>query len=745
MKHAAKTILYIMFVLLTLTGSFFFAPVNEVYADTSESATNANGLTITVSYPDPSTIKCNEAVNFTLSGSGGSGAYKYMLQCVYGYADGNKELITDLTRTSYLTDTVYPFTFMASGTYELWFYVIDTNDFTSTSKIGVTLTVSDPNCPSIETIADNVVAQCLQSCSTDYEKALWHHDWMVDNAQYDPILKKIMFSAYTPTVGEFVYCGAEGILVRGKGTCESYQRAYAMLLNRVNIENTRVIGNGHTWSCVKMDGEWYQIDATWDDDGYDSYTINGITYDIKHLYFGLTDEIMSTVHNQHTQDGSYPCISLTNNYYIKTGLIKNWSDPKAQTIQTNLDAGNYSFDIDIVNEYSSNVIYNLVAYDLNNRNWVCNEKAINLTATYTVGATNFYGTLHIEATPSITHTVSFDPNGGSLPEGASSTKTVGEGLIYGTLPVPVKSGYVFMGWGLETGETVSSSTVVAVAADHTLYAQWEEISLDIAIDNVVTGDIVYLDGKPVTVTKNGYVTAENENVTNAIIYTYNTTDLSDLHKVYPTGMDVYLIKLNGTSLTATKVSEFTNLLKYAGVSIRITGNKGIRFMTSIPTSTKNSLINSSYAGYKVMEYGTIMVWASSLTENEEPVLIKDTSGNYTASVGAKGRAYSRTDNINAIYKESGGTSTYTNTLVGDYTNPQCAADFATRPYIVLRPVNDTNGDNEIVLYGGTLYRSISYVAYQNKDAFTSGTSAYEYIWTLIRAGYGDIYDSEYKG
>ena len=86
-----------------------------------------------------------------------------------------------------------------------------------------------------------------------------------------------------------------------------------------------------------------------------------------------------------------------------------------------------------------------------------------------------------------------------------------------------------------------------------------------------------------------------------------------------------------------------------------------------------------------------------------------------------------------------GQTKYTSVLVGDYTNEQCASDFAIRPYIILK-----NGNDEFVLYGGTLYRSISYVAYQNRNDFTVGSNAYEYIWNLIKAGYGNKYDSEYK-
>ena len=49
------------------------------------------------------------------------------------------------------------------------------------------------------------------------------------------------------------------------------------------------------------------------------------------------------------------------------------------------------------------------------------------------------------------------------------------------------------------------------------------------------------------------------------------------------------------------------------------------------------------------------------------------------------------------------------------------------------------------LSGGTVYRSIGYVAYQNRNSFRPGTAAYDYVWEIIHYVYGSEYDSEYKG
>ena len=69
-------------------------------------------------------------------------------------------------------------------------------------------------------------------------------------------------------------------------------------------------------------------------------------------------------------------------------------------------------------------------------------------------------------------TVSFEANGGT----ANTYKKVLEyGGKYGTLPVPSRENYDFLGWytGLNKGQRVTENTVVAQNYDHILYAMWK--------------------------------------------------------------------------------------------------------------------------------------------------------------------------------------------------------------------------------------------------------------------------------
>ena len=82
-------------------------------------------------------------------------------------------------------------------------------------------------------------------------------------------------------------------------------------------------------------------------------------------------------------------------------------------------------------------------------------------------------TLYAHWQPLLQYTVTFDPNGGTLP-GDANTMAVTKGQPYGELPVPTLDSYRFLGWftELEGGELVDSTTVCN-SKDHTLYAHWE--------------------------------------------------------------------------------------------------------------------------------------------------------------------------------------------------------------------------------------------------------------------------------
>lgn len=234
-----------------------------------------------------------------------------------------------------------------------------------------------------------------------------------------------------------------------------------------------------------------------------------------------------------------------------------------------------------------------------------------------------------------------------------------------------------------------------------------------------------------TVTGTQYsVELTNTTALTAVVYSLNSLTETDVHKVYPTNMTVWLLKYENNAYTVTRAAAFDHILRYAGSSIRITGNKGIRMITAIATDTKNALTGSGIHGYTVLEYGTAVAWASELGADS---LVLGKSYTKRAYAFKKGVA-------DPIYKQAGGLTQYTNVLVG-FDIAKCSPDLAMRPYIILA---DSAGQS-ITLYGGVILRSIGYIAYQNRSAFQPNTASYDYIWSIIHGVYGNIYDADYKG
>ena len=243
----------------------------------------------------------------------------------------------------------------------------------------------------------------------------------------------------------------------------------------------------------------------------------------------------------------------------------------------------------------------------------------------------------------------------------------------------------------------------------------------------VDGKTVYPDGE------GNYprLTVPEGTTTLISVSTCNLPEGVDPHTRYPVSMAVYKATNTDGTTSIERISEMDDLLRYAGSSIRITGNKGIRLITGINASLKSALTSEGVAGYTLEEYGTLLCWASEVQNGSLSLSDAYARHNY---------AYSLANGTDPVFRYAGDVVQYTNVLVG-FSNEQCVDDIAMRPYITLR---DADG-NTYTLYGGIVNRSIGYIAYQNRGAFTPGTNAYNYIWDIIHFVYGDAYDEDYTG
>ncbi|MCB7111381.1 transglutaminase domain-containing protein [Agathobacter rectalis] len=349
---------------------------STTYAHSKEEASGA--VTLKAEWNDP---VLGQPTIFHVSATGGSGNYKFRMDAP-SYSSPNQwafESVADPSRgewmkyTSECASNDYTFTMTATGTYNFRFYVMDKTAGVTYLRVNFNISVSDDKYPSVDSIVRSAVAECnSKTDGSEYAKALWLHDWLLEQLEYDKTLK---------------WSSAESALTRGLGTCQSYESAYAKLLTAAGIENseTRDTYDGHTWNAMKLDGLWYQTDCTWDDSSDNWYS-----FDQRHLYFGLTDELMAIAHPGHskiytTDTYATRSTSLADNYFVRTGDAAKWVKAYSDRIQKNLDAGKTEFEITADNaSYPpsiSGIQNGITAYAINQMTWTTDKAAVTLNAT----------------------------------------------------------------------------------------------------------------------------------------------------------------------------------------------------------------------------------------------------------------------------------------------------------------------------------------------------------------------------
>lgn len=145
--------------------------------------------------------------------------------------------------------------------------------------------------------------------ASDYDKLLAIHDAIVLSSDFSKE------GNYSST--------AYGALVDGMAMCEGYAFAFSYLCTAAGIDNFVVSGTNnkgapHLWNKVVCDGEWFNVDCTWDDPIFK----NENKRYLRHDYFLVSDEEINGI--SHFPDESLfklaPCTNKDKNYFKMSGL-----------------------------------------------------------------------------------------------------------------------------------------------------------------------------------------------------------------------------------------------------------------------------------------------------------------------------------------------------------------------------------------------------------------------------------------
>ena len=119
-----------------------------------------------------------------------------------------------------------------------------------------------------------------------FEREVMVHDFLIDHVEYDKNVDTINLDNNNPDTYT-----AYGALVNRVSVCEGYVRAFQMLLNGLGVECVGVIGESqnqmHIWNAVNLDGSWYYVDPTWDDQE-ETYA--------RHLYCNVNEDYLIEDH-----------------------------------------------------------------------------------------------------------------------------------------------------------------------------------------------------------------------------------------------------------------------------------------------------------------------------------------------------------------------------------------------------------------------------------------------------------------
>ena len=131
---------------------------------------------------------------------------------------------------------------------------------------------------------------------------------------------------------------AYGALVEGKAVCEGYAEALQCLLQRVGIQSVQVYGYGinpttggkenHAWNIVRLDGEYYLVDLTWNDQdtwlsyGYFNQTSAFFEQDHKQWKVGAHVNEYGQLEYLSCKVFDLPeCTNTDQTYFVKNNLV----------------------------------------------------------------------------------------------------------------------------------------------------------------------------------------------------------------------------------------------------------------------------------------------------------------------------------------------------------------------------------------------------------------------------------------
>ena len=142
--------------------------------------------------------------------------------------------------------------------------------------------------------AKKILGEVLKDGMSDYEKEKAIYGWIVFHVDYDwshqDGMKGTPRESFTPYGG----------LVKQVAICLGYATSFQLLMDLAGVECITVVGaahmssSDHGWNMVRLNGEWYCVDVTWDA----NYREQGGGRPEDWSYFNVTSDEMADSNHQ---------------------------------------------------------------------------------------------------------------------------------------------------------------------------------------------------------------------------------------------------------------------------------------------------------------------------------------------------------------------------------------------------------------------------------------------------------------
>ena len=303
--------------------------------------------------------------------------------------------------------------------------------------------------------------------------------------------------------------------------------------------------------------------------------------------------------------------------------------------------------------------------------WYLNNNLVEASTTVSTADNH---TLTAEWT-AITSTITFNPNGGTLPQGAPTEKDVTYDETFGEMPTPEREGYTFGGWEDPQGNVYDEDDIVHLTTDTILTAKWTINSYNVTYNyglgqvseqdsrNLITEEVDYAATIDLTKTayRDGYVLVgwnTDQSASTALSsLTMGTQDVT-LYAVYanmdvtPASATLDLSGINEQQITIIGQNYGTITYQSSDSTVATVSNDGK--ITAVANGTATITVTATNGSTVITKTipVTVVTTPTSISFDNETELIGVENGNNTVALNVTIEPSTATSQTGVTYSSS---------------------------------------------------------------------------------------------